>query len=138
MDDNQAKKFGAYLQRQRNHLGIGRDRLSALAGLQKSTLQRIETGFIRNPDPDKLTLLAEALGLDPADVLERAGYAVPTDLLTPATYLRAKYPDLTDEALRSLTADVARALKRHGINATNGPKDGEDEQPEPPRTRTKK
>ncbi len=131
MDRQQAERLGKHLQKARHKLGIGTHVLAERAKLKQVTVLRIERGEFLNPDPAKLRAIAEALNLDVADVLERAGYAVPTDALEPATYLRAKYRDLSAEALAALQRDVARVLRRHGIDPSTRAAPGEDEAPEP-------
>jgi transcriptional regulator with XRE-family HTH domain len=141
MDEKQAKKFGAYLRKARQELELSTHQLGEITDIPQPTIQRIETGEIKTPGADKLARIAEALDLDPAEVLQRAGQAVPTALLAPATYLRSKYRDLSDTRLNRLTREVAEVLRRHGIDPSGGPLPGEDEEPEPSRTknpRTKK
>jgi transcriptional regulator with XRE-family HTH domain len=131
MDNRQATRLGKYLRQQRTAAGLSTHEVAKRAGFNQTTVVRLEQGGYVTPDPDKLQSLAVALGIDPAEVLERAGQAVPTDLLTPTTYLRTKYRDLPAADLERLTSDVERVLKRHGITPTRGPLPGEDELPEP-------
>ncbi len=130
MDEKQAIRLGAYLRSRRQALRMGTHRLYRLSGVPQPTIVRLEQGQTKKPEADKLRRLAVALGLDPADILSLAGYPIPTDLLTPTTYLRAKYRDLPADQLRALQADVATVLRRHGIDPSGGPLPGEDEEPE--------
>ncbi len=146
MDPQQAKRLGQLFRSQREKLGFSSHQLARQSGMNQATIVRLEQGGFLNPDPEKLRLLTEALGLNLADVLTLAGYPVPTELPSPGLYLRAKYRDLSEAALRSLTKDVNRLLAEHGLDATGRPAPGEDEGPEAacspkpptPRTRTKK
>lgn len=117
MNNKQAERLGAHLKKARAQQGIGTWRLADASGLKQVTVLRIERGEFLNPDPDKLVAIAEALDLDAADVLTRAGYPVPTDLLTMSAYLRGKYRKvLSGEQLDQLEADVLKVLKRYGID----------------------
>ena len=50
------------IKQRRKELGMSYQELAALTGISKSTLQRYETGSIRNIPLDKLDVLAEGLG----------------------------------------------------------------------------
>ena len=65
-------------------------------------------------------------------------YDLPDELPSPALYLRTKFQDLSPRQLKSLEREMTDLLARHGIDPTEGPTAGEDEQPEPaPRSTTK-
>jgi transcriptional regulator with XRE-family HTH domain len=139
MDHKQAVRLGTRLRRAREKRRLSTHTVARACGFPQVTVLRIERGEFLNPDPAKLQAMADAVGLDPADVLTRAGYPIPTELLEPTTYLRTKYRDLPTPALDALQRDVAQVLARYGITSSSGPQPGEDEAPEPvPKpTRTK-
>ena len=118
MDPDQAKALGQYLRSRREALKLSTRGLAALAGVPDSTIVRFEQGAYAAPSPDKLARLAEALGLNLADVYALANYAAPADLPSVGPYLRTKYRDLPPEALDALSRDVSRVLARHGIDPT--------------------
>ncbi len=139
MDPDQAKALGQYLRSRREALKLSTRGLAALAGVPDSTIVRFEQGAYAAPSPDKLARLAEALGLNLADVYALANYAAPADLPSVGPYLRTKYLDLPPEALDALSRDVSRVLARHGIDPTGGPGPGEDEAADDrPRSRKRK
>ena len=70
MDEQDA--FGAYLREERLRAGYSTHRLAELCGVGQSTVQRIESGFIKRPDPEKLQRIAAVLELDASDVLQDA------------------------------------------------------------------
>lgn len=137
MDKKQAIRLGNYLRQAREKQGLSTHKLSDRAGINQASIVRIERGEFGNPDPDKLTAIAAALDLDPAEVLTRAGYPVPAELLEPTTYLRTKFRDLPHDQLASLQSEVAAVLRRHGINSGHAPTAGEDEEPGPTTTNPK-
>lgn len=54
------------IQDRRNELDMSYQDLADKTGLSKSTLQRYETGFIKNLSIDKVGILADALKVSPA------------------------------------------------------------------------
>jgi transcriptional regulator with XRE-family HTH domain len=129
MKKQQAKRFGAWLRAQRIAAGYSTVRLAKEAGTTDATIVRIEHGTIAAPAPDKLSRIAGVLGLSLADVYAMAGYAVPADLPSFQPYLRRKYRDLPAGAVNDLDRAFRDIAKRHGYDP-DGPKPGEDEQPD--------
>lgn len=136
MDRTQAQKLGSRLRSRRAELGLSTTQLAASTGMNQASIVRLEQGQFLSPDPDKLRALSQALDLNLADVLSLAGYPIPTELPSVGPYLRTKYRDLPSEAVDQLQAEVTRVLKKHGIEPGDGPRDGEDEQPEDARPET--
>jgi transcriptional regulator with XRE-family HTH domain len=89
--DNNTAKLGAYLREARTCAGLSIRELARLAGINHSYLVKLETDQKDNPSADVLQRLAEALELDPTEVLGFIGIA-PSNLLPPArVYFRKKY-----------------------------------------------
>lgn len=130
MNDQQAKQLGHLFRTKREQLGFSTRQAAEAAGINQTTIVRLEQGQYLSPDPDKLRSLAEALDLNLADVLSLASYPIPTELPSVGPYLRTKYRDLPPAAVDQLQAEVTRILRQHGIEPGSGPTDGEDEQPE--------
>ena len=137
MDREQAKELGRRLRARREELELSLRDLERLAGVDNGTIVRIEQGMFTAPAPDKLSRLADALGLTLADVFALADYAAPSQLPSFQPYLRSKYRDLPPEAVEQLERSFQRLAKRHGLD-TAGPAPGEDEQPEEQSTKPKK
>lgn len=93
-----------------------------------ATVARIEQGQFAAPGPDKLARIAEALGLNAADLFGLADYTVPDELPSFRPHLRSKYRDLPEGALDDLNKAFDRIIKRHGYQP-DGPKHAEDEAP---------
>jgi len=66
--------FGKYLVQLREKQSISQRRLAELAGLNNSTISRIESGSV-NPDPATLEKFAKALNIDKALLLTKCGYS---------------------------------------------------------------
>lgn|GEM_PF-654060 len=130
MEPDQAVELGQMLRERREALGLSTRQLSARTGVNDVTISRIERGEFAAPRPDKLTRLAEALGLSAADVFAMADYVTPTELPSFTPYLRTKYRDLPAEAIAEIEQYAQRLANEHGV-ALAGPAPGEDEQPEP-------
>lgn len=96
--------------------------------MNDATIVRIEQGAFAAPRPDKLSRIAEALGLSLADVFALADYAVPDDLPSFQPYLRSKYRDMPTGAVDDLNRAFERIIRKHGYQP-EGPRDGEDESP---------
>lgn len=137
MNPEQAKELGRQLRAKRDDLGLSVRDLEKLAGVDNGTIVRIEQGAFAAPAPDKLSRIADALGLSLADVFSLAEYVVPDDLPNFAPYLRSKYRDLPPLAVKELERSFQRIAKRYGLDPA-GPAPGEDEQPEPKPTKPKK
>jgi transcriptional regulator with XRE-family HTH domain len=137
VDQEQAKELGRQLRARRSELGLSVRDLAKLAELDNGTIVRIEQGAFAAPRPDKLSRIAEALGLNLADVFALADYSVPSELPSFSPYLRTKYRDLPAPAVEELERSFQRITKRHGFDPA-GPAPGEDEQPETKPTKSKK
>lgn len=129
MEPDQAANLGQFLRQRREELGLSTRQLSKQTGVNDVTIARIERGEFSAPRPDKLSKIAEALGVSLADVFAMADYVTPADLPTFTPYLRSKYRDLPDDAVDAIERYAAKLAKRHGV-ALDGPAPGEDEAPE--------
>ena len=131
MDDKQAKRLGKVIKDRRNAAGISLRGLKDLTGIDDGLISRMESGAILTPAPDKLARIAAALDLNLSDLYAIADYAVPTEMPSPALYLRTKFRgDLSDRAMGSLTRELDQLLARHGLDPAARPAPGEDESPE--------
>jgi transcriptional regulator with XRE-family HTH domain len=137
MDQEQARELGQRLRERREHLGLSTRELADRAETTHTTVVRLEQGAYDAPAPDKLSRIADALGLSLADVFALADYSVPTDLPSFRPYLRTKYRGLPTLAVEELERSFRRIAKRHGLDV-DGPAPGEDELPEQQPTRTKR
>jgi len=96
-------------------MGYSKNRLAKAAGVPDSTVLRFESGEFAAPRPDKLARFAQLLGLSLADVFAEAGYIVPDELPSFASYLPTKYPALPMEAVRELLEHFEELIARLGL-----------------------
>ncbi len=108
-------QLGRLLRARREERGLSTHRLAAEANMDQATIVRLEAGTFGAPRPDKLTRIAQALGLNGADVFALAGYTVPGDLPTLRPYLQTKYGGLLLEDIDKIEAYVARLAKKRGV-----------------------
>lgn len=116
--------LGNTLRQRRLELNLSLGQLADATGLHKSFLSRLESGVVRQPSADSLQRVAAALDLPDTTVFGLLDDRARDQLPPLQPYLRAKY-DLPDAVI----ADIAAYLSRYG-DVSNGPRDGEDEEPE--------
>lgn len=126
MDEETAKALGDQLRARRQALKLTTAAVAERAGITQPTYTRIEMGQFAEPKPDKLAGIAEALGLQTADLFAAVGYTVPTDLPSFKPYMRSKYSDLPEADIEAIEQYAAKLARKHGL-ALDGPSPGEDE-----------
>jgi transcriptional regulator with XRE-family HTH domain len=125
METEQATQLGQLLKASREASGLSTHRLAAAAEMDQATVVRLEAGSISAPRPDKLSRIAQVLGISGADIFSLAGYTVPSDLPTLRPYLSAKYRGLLNEDIDKIEAYVARTAKKRGIEVAEVSSRGE-------------
>lgn len=110
------KQLGSLLKQKREAAGLSTRSLGAKAGVNDSTIVRLEQGLRDTPRPDVLTKLAGALHLNLADVFALAGYAIPEELPTLPAYLRTKYRHLPQPARDELVTYMRHLYARYGLD----------------------
>ena len=118
MDKDEARRFGEFIRRRRQELGLSTYDLGMLIGTRNSTIMRIEQGAFAAPRPDKLARIADALHLSLADVYAGAGYVVPDELPTFHAYLPTRYRDLPQTAIDELSKLFDDLVQQHGLGTT--------------------
>jgi transcriptional regulator with XRE-family HTH domain len=115
MSTNDARKLGSYLKASREAAGLSTRALGTKAGVNDSTVVRLEHGLRNGPRPDVLTKVATALNIDVADIFALAGYAIPTQLPGLAAYLHLKYGYLPQPAQDELVTYLRHLHTRYGL-----------------------
>lgn len=110
------KQLGSLLKAKREAAGLSTRALGSKAGVNDSTIVRLEQGLRGSPRPDVLTKLAQALHLNLADVFALAGYAVPQELPKLPVYLRIKYRHLPQPARDELVTYMRHLYSRYGLD----------------------
>jgi len=126
MESPHVKEIGRRIRDRRQELGMSKRELGRLAGIENSTIVRLEQGAFANPQPDTLRRIAEVLELPLADLYALADYVVPAELPTFKPYLRSKYRSLPAAAREDLNKAFERIIRKHG-SVPDGPNAGEDE-----------
>lgn len=126
MTPEQALQFGAYLRIKREDHGLSLRGLAGLTGVEMTTISRLEQGKSHTPNPERLRRIAHVLDIPVNDLFVMANYVEPNELPTPRPYLRAKFPDLPQEAVDQADRYLANLMREHGV-VTDGPLPGEDE-----------
>src|SRR5689334_22140088 len=116
MNEDQARKLGSFLRARRLARQLSTHELAELAGVNQTTIVRLEQGAYLEPSIDKLRTIAQALGLNVSNLLAMATYVVPDDLPHFAPYLRTKYRDLPAPAVSELERSFRRIAKKHGFD----------------------
>jgi transcriptional regulator with XRE-family HTH domain len=96
--------------------------------MDDATVVRLEQGLFAAPRPDKLSRIAEALGMSLADVFAFAEYVVPGDLPSFHPYLLSKYPDMPQGAVDELLREFDRITREYDY-AVEGTQEGEGKSP---------
>jgi transcriptional regulator with XRE-family HTH domain len=123
-----AQELGRRLRTRREELGLSTRQLAEQAGMDDATVVRLEQGLFAAPRPDKLSRIAEALGMSLADVFAFAEYVVPGDLPSFHPYLLSKYPDMPQGAVDELLREFDRITREYDY-AVEGTQEGEGKSP---------
>jgi transcriptional regulator with XRE-family HTH domain len=124
--ESDIQALGAILKAKREERKLSTRALGTLAGVDDSTIVRLENGTRQAPRPEVLAKVAKALELSLAELYTLAGYTVPVDLPSLPAYLRVKYGDMPQAAQDELTNHLNHLNEKYGLDL-NGPKPGEDE-----------
>ena len=128
MELQRAQELGRRLRTRREELGLSTRRLAEQADMNDATIVRLEQGLFAAPRPDKLSRIADALGLSLADVFAFAEYVVPGDLPSFHPYLLSKYPDMPQGAIDDLLKEFDRITREYDY-ALEGAQEGEGKAP---------
>ena len=128
MELQRAQELGRRLRTRREELGLSKRQLAEQVDMNDATIVRLEQGLFAAPRPDKLSRIAEVLGLSLADVFAFAEYVVPGDLPSFHPYLLSKYPDMPKGAIDHLLREFDRITNEYDL-ALEGAQEGEGKSP---------
>lgn len=97
-------RLGPWLKAQRMQRGLSLYGLAKASGVDRAAILRLERGEHEQPRPETLTRLADALGVNPADLYAAAGYTAKRALPSFRPYLRTKYGHLPASQRNQLSA----------------------------------
>ena len=115
MKPDQAKELGQLLKARREKCGLSTHRLAHAAEMDQATISRLEAGSITAPRPDKLSRIAQVLGITGSDIFALADYTVPSDLPSLRPYLQSKYSGLLADDIDKIEVYVRRLAKKRGV-----------------------
>ncbi|HVE45143.1 MAG TPA: helix-turn-helix transcriptional regulator [Acidimicrobiales bacterium] len=115
-------QLGQLLQRLRLDAGLTLYELERRSGINRSTLQRMETGSTTNPDTKTLNALARFFGIDAEQLYDAVWQEADAPLPSPAVYFRSKYR-LNTEQIAEIEATIRRTTEkpRKGGDKKNKP-----------------
>jgi transcriptional regulator with XRE-family HTH domain len=119
MPSESTGQLGEYIRQRRGELHLSLRGLETATGIQRGALSRIENGS-RQPSPELLQRLAEALQLDYEDLYAVGGISRPEKLPELDAYLRTRYRDeltATDRQSLERYFDELRSKKKRGRHA---------------------
>ncbi|TDU87586.1 helix-turn-helix protein [Kribbella voronezhensis] len=126
MSTEEHLKLANIIKEARQEKGYSASELARRAGLQPSTVTRIEAAQLQHPQPETLIVIAHALEKPTSDLFACLNWLPKEQLPSFTPYLRAKYADLPEQVLEKLENHVAKVVRRYGYE-TNGPEPGQDE-----------
>jgi transcriptional regulator with XRE-family HTH domain len=107
LSEARARQLGEIVTAARMRNGISVRRLAKELGLSYSWLAKFEAGVFTDPAPDRLAIIAERLGIDPARVDRLTTGAMSDGLPEPRVYFRAKL-ELTQDQADQVERYIAR------------------------------
>lgn len=126
MTPEQQEQLAQTIKQRRQELGLSASEVARRAGVQKTTITRLEAAQRQTPQADSLKAVARVLDLQVTDLFVAADWLPKGELPTLRPYLRSQYRDLSDDAMAELEESISDIVKKHGYNGS-GPAPGEDE-----------
>ena len=119
MSPHRRYALGHLIRDQRQILGLSSSALARAAGVQPSTITRLEKGEVERLDPAVLHRIARILQADLEDYYVLAGSPIPRGLPSLQPYLRAT-TELSDEQIRQIQTLIenqmsSRQRSREGV-----------------------
>lgn len=112
MTEEQARKVGSLIADGRAKKELSLRELAQLTGIPPTTITRIEQGNYRQPAPDNLARLVDALEIDPARIDRASGNYLANSLPSVGTYFRSK-EKASPEEVTEIEAAVRAIRKKH-------------------------
>lgn len=100
-----SNNIGAFIKRVRAEKKLTQEQVAKTAGLARSYISRLEDDQFAAPSAMVLARLANGLGVSADSLFQEAGYLPHVDkskLPSFGMYLRTKYPELSENAIKDL------------------------------------
>ncbi|WP_285728210.1 helix-turn-helix domain-containing protein [Psychromicrobium xiongbiense] len=127
MKNQQYTGIGKIIKTRREALGITAAELGRRIGVYPSSITRLEAGEVSASKLNTIRAIATALDIPLTELLAESNVLTDDDLPRLTPYLRTKYKDMPESAIREIEQHFAKIAKRHGITPNHGPGPGQDE-----------
>jgi transcriptional regulator with XRE-family HTH domain len=107
------------LVRKREESGLSVNEVARRAEVDPGTVWRIEQGMIPTPKADSLKAIGNVLGIPSIDLFAIVGWIPSGELPSLNTYLRAKYGQLPEEAVKDIQSHIEAVMHRYGVQSTD-------------------
>jgi transcriptional regulator with XRE-family HTH domain len=103
------------LSSKRKEANLSVNEVARRAEVDPGTAWRIEQGMIPTPKAESLKAIGKVLGIPTIDLFAVVGWIPDDDLPSIGPYLRAKYPQLPEEAVREIETNFEAVARTHGV-----------------------
>jgi transcriptional regulator with XRE-family HTH domain len=104
--------------RRESHLSV--NEVARRAEVDPGTVWRIEQGMIPTPKAESLKAIGNVLGIPSTDLFAIVGWIPSDELPSIGPYLRAKYAQLSAEALQEVETYFETVAYTYGVNINDG------------------
>lgn len=111
-----ASFVGDLIREDREQAGLSLSQYAAAVGVSRTYLSRLERRIHDHPSPDVLVHIAEARPISLADLFVGSGYAVPEELPSVVTCVRAQHPEWPETAFDEVAALYRYLEHRYGAH----------------------
>lgn len=105
----------------RKEMDLSVNEVARRAEVDVGTVWRIEQGKIASPKAESIKAIGEVLGIPAADLFAIVGWIPSGELPSFGPYLRAKYPQLPDQALQEIETEFAEVVHKYGVSFDGNP-----------------
>ncbi|UVJ38069.1 helix-turn-helix domain-containing protein [Arthrobacter sp. CJ23] len=118
--------IGNAIRARRDELGISAAELARRVGVYPSSITRLEAGEVGGR-LNNIRDIAAALKMPLTELLAESHVIDEHDLPQLTPYLRTKYKNMPEAAVKEIERHFQEVAKRHGISPNSGPSLGQDE-----------
>jgi transcriptional regulator with XRE-family HTH domain len=117
MTPEQTRQLVSLLSKKREEAGLSVNEVARRALVDPGTVWRIEQGSIPTPKAESLRAIGKVLGISSADLFALVGWIPSGELPSIGPYLRAKYRQLPDGALREIETHFEAVASKWGVSS---------------------
>jgi len=107
---------GNLIREDREQAGLSLSQYADAVDVSRTYLSRLERGIHDHPSPELLVHIAKARPISLADLFVGSGYAVPDELPSVVTCVRAQHPEWPEAAFDETTAFYRYLEHRYGTH----------------------